>query len=42
MVEMMAYGMTLRHVFSLCAFFVTKKVLIGLGAHKAMLRDVVV
>lgn len=42
MVEMMAYGMTLRHVFSLCAFFVTEKALIGLGPHNTMVGDVVV
>jgi hypothetical protein len=38
----MGYGMTLRHVFSLCGFFVTEKSLMGLGPHNTMAGDAIV
>jgi hypothetical protein len=42
MEEIMAYGMALRHIFLLCAFFVTENALMGLGPHNTMAGDVVV
>jgi hypothetical protein len=42
MEEIIAYGITLRHIFLLCAFFVTENALMGLGPHDAMAGDVVV